>query len=54
MFCFVMFCYVILCYVTLQYDVLLKYEFQDILEACIYTYLLNLECVLVPAMKNIN
>jgi hypothetical protein len=42
------------CYVTLQYDVLLKYEFQDILEACIYIHFLNLECVLVPTIKNLN
>jgi len=41
-------------YVTLQYDVLLRYEFQDILEACIYIYLLNFECASVPTMKNLN
>jgi len=38
----------------LQYDVLLKYKFQDILEGCIYIYILNLECVLVPTMKSLN
>jgi len=38
----------------LQYDVLLKYKFQAILDAFVYIFLLNLECVLVPFMKNLN